>query len=162
MTQPTQSSPVDFATQARQAREARKLTREQLAKQLGIDTGVVADWESHEVQAMTPTQQATVLDAIREFQPAFVMAPPIALPGGILSMLAYLATLKITEGRARGTREARTRLRVLAPVAIAARELSATPERLAKAHLELLDAALLAGLTLPELREVLFNEMVEA
>mgnify|MGYP000852453753 FL=1 len=82
-------------------------------------------------------------------------------PWGVLDTVIYLTTRVIAERHGRGILAARTRVRVTVTVTRAAAELNATPQQVANAELALLDAGLLAGLTLAELREVLATELVE-
>jgi transcriptional regulator with XRE-family HTH domain len=167
---------ASFAQEIKQAREALRLTQEQWAKRLGVSTRTISRWESGEVEPNTAAQKATVTQAIHAAGLAGtfptlaglaaagvvgMMLPGLAAPGfGVAGLVASAAAAAARQkSRARGLHSARNRLRVLDAVVTSAESLGIVPEVLATAELALLDAALMAGLTLAELRELVVDEM---
>jgi DNA-binding XRE family transcriptional regulator len=164
--------PASFAEEIKQAREALHLTQDQWAKRLGVSTRTISRWESGDVEPSTAAQKATVAQAIHAAGLAgnfptlsnlaaagFVGMLPAA--GGMVGAIAGGVALAAMRNKSnpRGLHAARNRLRILDAVITSAESLGIVPERLATAELALLDAALMAGLTLADLRELLSTEM---
>lgn len=163
---------ASFAEEIKQAREALQLTQDQWAKRLGVSTRTISRWESGEVEPNTAAQKATVAQAIHaagmaDSFPTLTglaagMMFPAVLPGfGVAGLVAAAAVAAATRQKpsTRGLHSARNRLRVLDAVITSAESLGLVPEVLAAALVAQLDAALMAGLTLAELRELVVDEM---
>lgn len=158
---------ASFAEEIKQAREALQLTQDQWAKRLGVSTRTISRWESGEVEPNTAAQKATVTQAIHaaglsESFPTLTGLAAGMIPGfGVAGLVAAAAVAAATRQKpnTRGLHSARNRLRVLDAVITSAESLGLVPEVLAAALVAQLDAALMAGLTLAELRELMVDEM---
>ncbi|MEZ4325187.1 MAG: helix-turn-helix domain-containing protein [Polyangiales bacterium] len=157
-----------FADEIKLARESLQLTQDQWAKRLGVSTRTISRWEAGEAEPNTAAQKATVAQAIHAAGLsgtvpglANLAVGMVGAPGVVGALVGAAAMAAHSRSANRGLRSARNKLRILDTVVTSAESLGLVPERLADAQLALLDAALIAGVSLPELRELLDEQMRE-